>query len=67
VPEHNVYVRQPKREVINADMKFSITEDGEKLGELWISRGGVEWWPRNAKKSVVMSWQVFKRRMEGRG
>jgi hypothetical protein len=63
--EHTVSVRQPKREVINADVKFSIFDDGVKMGELWISKGGIEWWPRNAKKSIPMSWDAFRRRIEG--
>jgi hypothetical protein len=62
--EHSVHVRQPQREVVNADMEFAIFEDGEKFGELWISKGGIEWWPRNAKKSVRMGWETFRRRME---
>jgi hypothetical protein len=45
-------------------MEFAIFEDGEKFGELWISKGGIEWWPRNAKKSVRMGWETFRRRME---
>jgi hypothetical protein len=59
-------MRQPKREVGNSDVVFEIfTDDGGKLGELRISRGGVVWWPRDAKtRKFEMNWEQFRDRIE---
>ena len=59
-------IRQPKREVGNSDVVFEIfTEDGGKLGELGISRGGVRWWPKGAKtRRMDLSWEQFRDRIE---
>ena len=38
--------------------------DGEKFGELRISRGGVDWWPRDAKtRGELLTWEQFAARM----
>ena len=34
MPEHRVTIRQPDREVVNADVVFEVYADDEKLGEL---------------------------------
>jgi hypothetical protein len=59
-------MRQPKREVGNSDVVFEVfTDDGGKLGELRISRGGVVWWPRDAKtRKFEMNWEQFRDRIE---
>jgi hypothetical protein len=59
-------MRQPKREVGNSDVVFEIfTDDGGKLGELRISRGGVVWWPRDAKtRKFEMNGEQFRDRIE---
>jgi hypothetical protein len=39
--------------------------DGKKRGELLVSEGGLEWWPRAAKTtSRVKSWEQLAAFME---
>ena len=57
--EHKITVAQPTREVVNNDYQFDIHSDGAKLGSLSVSKGSVEWRPRNAKLSVNISWEDF--------
>ena len=66
--DHVVTVRHPKREVGNTDVVFEIfTDDGGKLGELRISRGGVVWWPKDAKtKKIDLTWEQVRDRVERR-
>jgi hypothetical protein len=64
--EHRVTVtRTPAYDVGYADIEFEIFGDEEKLGKLHLSRGGVDWWPRDAKKNKVeMTWEQFRDRLE---
>ena len=62
--EHVVRVSQPTREVVNADYSFEIFSDGEKIGTLDISKGTVDWWPRNAKSGVEVRWEDFATLMD---
>jgi hypothetical protein len=66
--DHVVKIRQPKREVGNTDVVFEIfTDDGGKLGELRISRGGVVWWPKAARtRTIDLTWEQFQKRIERR-
>lgn len=67
MPQHRVDLRLPARpvDIGNGDIRLAVHADGEKLGELGLSRGGVTWWARNAKKSTEdMTWEQFVRRIE---
>ncbi|HEV3091436.1 MAG TPA: hypothetical protein VGX91_08360 [Candidatus Cybelea sp.] len=65
MPEHRVVVRSPARELGSADAVYEVYADGEKLGELRVSRGGVDWWPRDAKRhGELLTWEQFATRME---
>lgn len=60
MPVHKVVMIQPPDHVVRSDVKFRIQVDGQKLGELHISKGNLEWWPKgNKKKKIRMSWSKF--------
>ena len=61
---HNVKFTLPERELGKVDARFSIYEDGKKLGEITISRGAIEYYSANAQKPVKMSWSKFDRAMK---
>ena len=62
MPVHKVVMSQPTDHVVRSDVKFRIQVNGEKLGELHISQGNLEWWPKgNKKKKSRMSWSKFAR------
>ncbi|MCU1428714.1 MAG: hypothetical protein JWL83_2714 [Actinomycetia bacterium] len=63
--EHRVTIRQPDREVVNADVVFEVYADDEKLGELEVSRGGITWWPARARtRRIDLTWEQFSRLLQ---
>ncbi len=47
----------------SADLVIEVTSDGEKLGELRVSRGSIDWAPRNHSYATSLSWERFDRMM----
>jgi hypothetical protein len=41
------------------DAVFEIYEDGKKLGTITMSKGSIEWYPKNAKLPYSFSWSEF--------
>jgi hypothetical protein len=65
---HAITMSLPTGVVINADVVFSIAGDGQKLGELHISKGTVDWRPAHAKKiEYRLSWERFAALMSEHG
>ena len=64
MPRHKVIMRQPRDQVMNADIEFIVREGSRKLGELHVSKGGIEWLPNNGRYKRRMSWAKFAALME---
>lgn len=65
MPEHRVVVTSPPRELGSSDAVYEAFADGEKFGELRVSRGGVDWWPRDAKsRGEQLTWEQLAARIE---
>ena len=65
---HKITMTQPKEQLVHADIKFDIKRDGAKLGELHISKGNVEWWPKGNKKNKLrLTWAKFAELFEENG
>ena len=65
--QHRVDLRLPTKPIDlgNGDTALEVYADGVKLGELGISRGGISWWARDAKRSTRdMTWEKFAELME---
>ena len=59
LPKHDVEMRIPTTKVVlSADVVFEIRSDEEKLGELRISKGTIDWAPSNAKLPQL-TWEQF--------
>jgi hypothetical protein len=68
MPVHKIVMSQPTDQVVRSDVKFRIQVNGEKLGELHISQGNLEWWPKGNKKNKKrMSWTKFAKVFEEEG
>jgi len=65
---HDVEMRIPTTKmVLHADVVFEVRSDDEKLGELHVSQGSIDWYPRSSKKPRRLRWEQFDRLMdEGR-
>lgn len=63
---NKVTIDLPSRPLANSDAKFEINTGGEKLGRLRISKGGVDWYPKNKKTPVKFTWKQFAARMDSK-
>ena len=61
---HNVYFELPERELGKVDAKFFIYENDDKLGEITISKGAIEYYPANKQKPIRLYWSQFDRLMK---
>lgn len=68
--KHKVNFNLPSRPLASADIIFSVQEDGEKFGELRISKGALVWFPKNKQFGTRMSWKkldaLFQQNGNGR-
>ena len=57
--KHNVYLELPSREITKVDANFDIYKDGSKLGRITISKGGIDYYTSNSKKTIKIGWTQF--------
>ena len=59
MPTHDVYATLPNALMGKKDAFFDIYQDGKKLGTITISKGSIEWYPKNAKQPYKLTWSAF--------
>ncbi len=59
MPTHDVYATLPYALLGKKDAFFVIYQDKKKLGTITISKGSIEWYPKNAKQAYTFSWSEF--------
>jgi hypothetical protein len=57
--KHNVYFQLPTRELGKVDADFFIYKNNEKLGQITISKGGLEYYPSKKRNPIEISWTQF--------
>lgn len=57
MPRHHIEISLPTKPLKNVDTTISIWSSGEKLGELLISRGSLDWRPAGRKTVKRISWE----------
>ena len=55
--KHKVVMSTPNRMLRRKDVEFAIRSDGELMGRLYISKGGIDYRPAYGKKSRPKSWR----------
>ena len=60
---HRVTFTTEQREIGNTPMKIIARKGTQRVGRLFIARGGVSWYPRNAKVGHEFTWEAFSRQM----
>lgn len=55
--KHKVNFNLPSRPLARTDIIFTVQEDGEKFGELRISKGALVWFPKNKQIGYRMTWK----------
>lgn len=58
---HDVILELPKVNIGSSDTRIVIKKNGSKIGELLISKGNIEWWPKgNKTKRKRLKWSEFE-------
>ncbi len=57
MPKHHIEISLPTKPLKNVDTTISIWSDGEKLGELRVSRGTLDWKSARKKSAKRISWE----------
>ncbi len=65
--QHEVRFDVPFRPLGNADVRFVVNENGEKLGELHVSQGAVVWRAKDKKYGRRLGWQRLSDLFEANG
>ncbi|MEO6472579.1 MAG: hypothetical protein ABIR57_11515 [Aeromicrobium sp.] len=50
--KHRIAFQQSTQDVLHSDMTFVVHRDREKLGEPKISKGTIDWKPRNKQRAI---------------
>ena len=67
MPSHIVEMKIPTTKVVqHADVVFEVNDDDGKMGELRVSQGGVDWYPRGAQIPAKLTWEQFNAVMADR-
>lgn len=62
MPDHSVRIDQlPQVEILHKDIQISVVSDGQQLGKLTISKGGIGWFPKGAPLERPLTWEQFDR------
>ena len=64
MPRHRIEVQQPPRVVMHSDVSFIVFSNDERLGELSISKGTIDWKPARRHQTISLSWERFAQVME---
>ncbi len=62
--EHEISIGIPDKSVFHSDVVFVIRADGQKLGELRVSKGTIDWYPKKARNPIALTWEQFDRLMQ---
>lgn len=64
MPRHRTEVELPPQKIQNTDLTFRVWSDDELLGTLALSKGTIDWKPKNARTPIKLRWETFARIME---
>jgi hypothetical protein len=57
MPEHDIEITLPSKPLVNVDATIVVRSDGQKLGELHISKGSVDWKAAGKQRAKPISWE----------
>lgn len=63
---HDINVELPRVGLGNKDLKVFIHGDNEKIGELGLSKGTIEYYPAHKRYSLSLTWEQFDEMMSKR-
>lgn len=65
MPRHSIEITLPSKPIKNADTVIGVWSDGDKLGELRISKGTVDWRRGSKKTWKYITWEKFADLLDG--
>ena len=57
MPKHNIEITFPTKPLRNVDTTIAIWSDAEKLGQLEISKGSLDWKSARKQNPKRISWE----------
>ncbi len=57
MPRHHIEISLPTKPLKNVDTTIAVWSDGDKLGEMRISRGSLDWIPAGAQNPRRITWE----------
>jgi hypothetical protein len=60
VPKHDIEISLPTKPLKNVDATVAIWSDGEKLGEMHMSRGSLDWKSAHKRTAKSIPWERVK-------
>lgn len=58
--KHEVRFSVHEGSIMNRDVLFKVFQDNKRLGDLYVSKGGVDWRPKNKQYAHhKFSWEEF--------
>ena len=57
MPKHEIWMSFPDKPLKNVDTTIAIWSDGEKLGEMHISRGSLDWKSAHKRRAKRIRWE----------
>ena len=67
MPKHELHLTIPPKTVLNKDAECDVYSDNEMLGTLKISKGSLEWRPKNHQNGFHLTWEEFSQIMQKEG
>ena len=63
--KHSVTFSVYEGSIMNRNVVFKVSQDGRKLGDLYVSKGGVDWRPKSKQfPHHAFSWESFVKLFE---
>lgn len=57
MPKHEIEITLPTKPLKNVDATITVWSDNEKLGEMHVSRGSLDWKAAHKKSAKRISWE----------
>lgn len=57
--KQNVFFELPQKKLNKTDVLFYIYKNEGKLGQMTVSRGGLNYYPSNSKSPINITWSQF--------
>lgn len=65
--QHKILTKVPSHEIVNSDLVVEVRADDERLGELLVSRGTIDWRPARSQFVYKLAWHRFDELMQQHG